>query len=177
MVTIKTFAQHIDRLVTDVELRERFSRLTTEAVARMDGFLGELLQYSRFGRPAQQNTALREMIERALADSDAELRQRVDWNGVIPDRPIATDPEQMSFALRLLLRGFSRELPAHAPVVLTSDASGNFIIRTPTGPKNRKLQSHLEGASRNEPETSLHFAVATELIQRNGGRAPTCPQP
>src|SRR6185503_548659 len=39
MVTIKTFAQHFDKLLTDTELRQKFLRLATEAVDRMDGFL------------------------------------------------------------------------------------------------------------------------------------------
>lgn len=169
MVTIKTFAQHLDRLIGDEELRERFSRLTTEAVNRMDGFLDELLQYAHFGRPAKLPAGLRDLIERALSESDAELRERVEWNGAKPDGPISVDPEQFAFALRLLFRGFSRELPAQAPLVLTSAPSGDFVIRTRAGGGIRRLQSHVRDGAGDQPETSLHFAMATDLVRRNGG--------
>jgi two-component sensor histidine kinase len=169
MVTIKTFAQHLDRLLGDEELRERFSKLTLDAVARMDGFLEEILRYSHFGRPEKHLVSLREAVEQALTSSDSELCERIQWNGTRPHGSVPADQEQLVFALRLLFRGFSRELPVRAPVVLTSGPNGEFVVRAPIGTSARKLQSHVSEDSRPESETSLHFAIATDLVQRNGG--------
>ncbi|MGH7820404.1 MAG: hypothetical protein ACREQ9_11560, partial [Candidatus Binatia bacterium] len=166
---IKTFAQHIDHLLSDPELRERFTRLTTEAIERMDGFLDELLQFSRFAAPNPRTVALSGIVSRSLATTDPAARDRVQTNGVPTDSRVVVDEDQMVFAVRALVRGLARELPADAPIVLSCVASNEVVLRANVPGAKGKLQSVLYNENGSASEPSLHFVLADALVQRNGG--------
>ncbi len=106
MVTIKTFAQHLDALLTDPDARARFAALTTEAIGRMDGLLETLLDFARFRAPQVHTTDLSRLLDRALEERRDELDRkdvRIAREGVAPI-PIDADEAQVSFALRVSSR-------------------------------------------------------------------------
>ncbi|MGH7856814.1 MAG: histidine kinase dimerization/phospho-acceptor domain-containing protein [Candidatus Binatia bacterium] len=169
MVTIKTFAQHMDHLLSDVELREKFTRLTNEAIERMDGFLDELLQFSRFSVPNPRPIDLSGLLSRSLSMTDPSARERVHSNGLPADFLVVVDEEQLVFAVRALIRGLARELPADAAIMLSCRASNEVVLRADAPGLKGKLQGLLYHENGSGSETSLHFVLAEALVQRNGG--------
>lgn len=169
MVTIRTFAQHLDQLAADSELRTRLAALTCEAIERMDGVLEELVQFARFKDPAPRSFALGESVRQAIAALAPELQGRIQWNGLAPDPKLRADPEQIAFALRMLLRGLARELPADTPIVVSSTAVGRMVVRA-EAPGSRGKVEGLLGSEETAPEaSSLPLAFAESLVSRNGG--------
>ena len=169
MVTIKTFAQHMDHLLENAELREKFARLTNEAIDRMDGYLDELLQFSRFTTPNPRPTSLGELLAQALSGVEPRVREQVQLNGVFPGVRVHADEDQLVFALRALVRGLARELPADTGIVLDTPQPGTLVLHARGAGNVRTLQSVLNHDSAGESETSLHVALAEALIRRNGG--------
>lgn len=169
MVTIKSFGQHLDKLASDPELGEKFSRLTDEAIQRMDGVLEELLRFARFSAPRERAVSLVEVLSRAVAMSDAAVRDRVSLDGVPPGVRILGDEEQLVFAFRALTRGILRQLPDEASIVLGWRASGELVFSSKTTGMARRVQTLLGHEVDDEPDTSLDFVLAQMLIHRNGG--------
>lgn len=173
MVTIKTFSQHLDHLLSDPELREKFVHLTTEAIDRMDGFLNELVMFSRFSTPRVRPHSVVGLLGRAVDLGESSLRQRVQMNGLPPGVELRGDEEQLVFAFRCLIRGLLRELPADTGIVLDWLAPGELVFRSKAAGITRKLQSLLDHGKAAESESSLNFVLADTLIQRNGGTCRT----
>ncbi len=173
MVTIKTFAQHLDHLLGDPELREKFVHLTTEAIDRMDGFLNELVRFSRFSAPNPRILAVSALLSRVLAMGEASLRQRVQMNGIPPSAEVRGDEEQLLFAFGSLLRGFLRELPGDTGIMLDWLPSGELVFRSRATGITRKLRGLLDHGKAVDAESSLDFVLADTLIQRNGGTCRT----
>lgn len=169
MVTIKTFAQHLDHLLADPELREKFVHLTTEAIDRMDGFLNELVRFSRFSTPRPQLHPVTDLLSRAVSMGEASLRQRIHMNGIPPTVEVRCDDEQLVFAFRSLIRGLLRELPGDTGIVLDCLPSGELVFRSKATGITRKLQGLLDHGKASESEPSLDFVLADTLILRNGG--------
>ncbi|MEA2627083.1 MAG: hypothetical protein QOD06_3128 [Candidatus Binatota bacterium] len=168
MVTIKTFAQQIDHLLDDEALREQFVRLTQEAVERMDGFLEELLQFARFSAPQRENVRLGRLLSQWLASNGA-ARSRVTFADVPEDVEVFVDPEQITFALRTLVRGMLRKLPEDAPIVLRWSARGELSLESAASTSSSRLGSLLTHEAEEEAEVSLDTLLSQSLIQRNGG--------
>jgi signal transduction histidine kinase len=170
MVTIKTFAQHIDHLVGDDELRDKFSHLAGEAIERMDAYLDELTRFARFGPPSLRPVVLGQLVSRVLALSDPPIRSRVHANGIPPGVEVRVDEDQALYALRALVRALSRELPAEGGIVLDWDPSGELVLRSKATGVSRKLQALLdEGTAADSTGISLDFVLADALVRRGGG--------
>ena len=176
MVTIKTFAQHLDSVLDDAEVRTRFSDLTVEAVGRMDALLETLLDFARFRVPVPQPTDLRTIVVRALDEHAAELARR----GIRVERDdggpgavtVRADEPQVLFALRNLLAGLIRDLMPHEPLRVVVRADGTLEIRVHMEPTTaERLAAYVgEGPAPAAGETPpLPFALATALLARNGG--------
>ena len=74
MVTIKTFSENLEQLLNDPGLRDKFVGLTRDAIDRMDGFLEELLRFSRYAEPKVQNLSLRQALKHASRARKANSR-------------------------------------------------------------------------------------------------------
>lgn len=170
MVTIKTFAENLDQMVADASLREKFVALTREAVDRMDGFLEELLRFSRFAEPRPQNFSVAGALTRAIEANAARVRERVRCNGVPGELRLRADEEQFDFALRSLLRGLSRETSEDAPIQVEVSPGGALVFHSTVvnGPQ-RKLQKALDHQANGRSPISIDFLMADALIRRNGG--------
>ncbi|MGH7898558.1 MAG: histidine kinase dimerization/phospho-acceptor domain-containing protein, partial [Candidatus Binatia bacterium] len=143
MVTIKTFADHIDELGADPALREKFVGLVLEAIGRMDGFLEELLVFSRFSGPRRQTVALRQVLTQAVSQNDARIREQLRLNGLSKGARVHVDEEQMVFALKTLIRGLARELPTEASIVVDLAANGDLVFSA-AGPTSGRLGAVLD---------------------------------
>jgi signal transduction histidine kinase len=173
MVTIKTFAQHLDAVLSDPEVRTRFSTLTSDAIARMDALLETVLNFARFRSPVPCETDLRVLFERALAERTAELTRksvRVERNGT-GTMMVAADEAQVFFALRSLLGGLIGDLLPHEPLRVTVTEAGTLeILFRADRTTAERLAAYVDerGGKSLEPRP-LPFALAASLIGRNGG--------
>lgn len=174
MVTIKTFAQHLDSVLADPDTRARFSTLTTEAISRMDGLLETLLDFSRFRAPTLQSIDVQAILDRALSEHTEELARRsvtVERNGVGVG-PVDGDESQVLFALRSLWRGLVSDLVPRTPIKIRSAEPGviemQVQMETSTAARLATWVEPRSNAAAVETPP-LAWALAAALLGRNGG--------
>lgn len=170
MVTIKTFAQHLDSVLADPEVRARFAGLTTEAIGRMDELLETLLDFARFRAPILRVVDVQQLLDRALAEYGAELERRhvdVERNGV-GTVPIDADEAQVLFAFRSLCRGLVPDLTAHTVLKVRGAERGvELRVRTEASIAARLAAWVVPAAGEGETPP-LMWALAAALLARNG---------
>jgi len=174
MVTIKTFAQHIDSVMNDPEVRERFSGLTVEAVDRMNDLLETLLDFARFRLPAPRETNARQLLDDVLLEqADALTRKGVrveqDESGPLW---VSVDEAQVAFALRQLVTGLMHDLTPHEALHVATLPDGALALRVRMEATTaRRLAAWVEHTSgpATEETPSLRLALAAALLQRNDG--------
>jgi hypothetical protein len=170
MVTIKTFSENLEQLLNDPGLRDKFVGLTRDAIDRMDGFLEELLRFSRYAEPKVQNLSLGQALKRALEGQEGRLRERVKTSGISAKHVVRVDEDQLTFALRSLVRGLSREVPLDASISVELSPGGELIFACGGGGgMQQKLHGALDQASNGSVPWSLDLMMAEALIRRNGG--------
>ena len=184
MVTIKTFARHLPQMLEDAELRERFARLSDEAIGRMDALLENVLDYARLGAPAREAIAVGPLLEQALADVQPELTERAVRvrRTALPNAHCAGDPAQLGYALRNLFTGIVREVPAREEVVLDASANGVVTLRFAAGGEAAGRLRRLASTGDDETATladptllPLAFRLARAVLERNGGTLAVVP--
>jgi nitrogen-specific signal transduction histidine kinase len=174
MVTIKTFAQHLDSVLADPETRARFAALTGDAITRMDTLLETVLDFARFRAPTFRRIDLTPVLERVLRDRSAALEQkgvRVERNGSRPTL-VEADETQMTFALRSLIDGLLPDLVPKQPLRVRVSETGalELGVRAERTVAQRLAAYVEERAGAPPAETPpLAFALAAALIRRNGG--------
>ena len=170
MVTIKTFAENLEQLLNDPGLREKFVGLTREAIDRMDGFLEELLRFSRYAEPRLQTLSLTQTLARAIDANEGRVRERVKTNGLSPKQMVRVDEDQLTFALKSLVRGLCREIPMDASILVDLSPEGELVFHSSAGGgMQQKLQSALDHEINASAPWSLDLMMADALIRRNGG--------
>ena len=170
MVTIKTFAQHLDSVLADPEVRSRFANLTTEAIGRMDELLETLLDFARFRTPNVRAVDVQQLLDRALAEYGAELQRHhvdVERNGT-GAVPIDADEAQVLFAFRSLCRGLVPDLTAHTVLKVCGAERGvELQVRTEASIAAR-LAGWVEPTAGDGETPPLMWALAAALLARNG---------
>jgi len=174
MVTVKTFAQHLDSILDDPEVCARFSGLASEAITRMDALLETLLDFARFRAPIRRPTDLAILLDRALAEHAQELGRRsvrVEHNGA-SSSTVDVDEAQIFFAFRSLLTGLVHDLVPHEPlrVAVTETGALELRVRAERATAERLATYVEEAPGKPAAETPpLPFVLASVLIRRNGG--------
>lgn len=170
MVTIKTFAQHLDSVLSDPEVRTRFATLTTEAIGRMDDLLETLLDFARFRTPTVRAVDVQQLLDRVLGEYAPELARRhvdVQRNGVA-SAPVEADEAQVLFAFRSLCRGLVPDLAAHTVLTVRgADRGVELRMRTEASTAAR-LAAWVEPAGHDGETPPLMWALAGALLERNG---------
>jgi signal transduction histidine kinase len=179
MVTIKTVAQHMERMQANHESRQDMARLTGEAVDRMDRALENLLQFTRFRVPAPQDITVASLLAPALSNLTATLSERRVTLDYRPPNAHAAfvDAAQIEYALDNLLRVIARDLqegqtlsirPLGSTSTLTFEypASGHSFA----GALSDLLD---EGGADAGDALPLGLVLAKTLIERNGGHIET----
>jgi His Kinase A (phospho-acceptor) domain len=170
MVTIKTFSENLEQLLNDPGLRDKFVGLTRDAIDRMDGFLEELLRFSRYTEPKLQNLPLGQALKHALDGQEGRIRERIKTNALSAKLVVRVDEDQLIFALKSLIRGLSREIPVDAPMSVELSPSGELTFNGGGGGgMQQKLHGTLDQASNGSVPWSLDLMMAEALIRRNGG--------
>lgn len=174
MVMIKTVSQHLERLLQDDDGRQQVSRLTNEAVARMDRALDNLLQFSRFRAPVPENIGLNALLTSCLTDLSPLLTERrLALNFQPADfAPVFVDAAQLVHAFENLLRVIIRDLDEGETITiraLGAPTGAAFEFASKHKSTAGKLASMLDH-SQAEPEAPLGLVFARALVERNGGQ-------
>ncbi len=174
MVTIKTVAQHLERLLADEAGREEVARLTGEAVDRMDRALENLLQFTRFRAPIAREIPLSALLAPCLSDLAPRLSEnRVTLDYRPPDSPpVFVDAAQVAYAFDNLLRVVARDLQEGATLCIRPLGPGAglaFEYPRASQPLASKLSELLDDAGGGGEALPLGLVLARSLIERNGG--------
>ena len=179
MVTIKTVAQHLERLIADEAGRQQVARLTGEAVDRMDHTLENLLQFTRFRMPAREEVPLRTLLAPTLTDLSPALAERhVLLNYQLPESvTVFVDGAQIVYAFENMLRSIGRDLVEGQTLWIhpeDGESTLTFEFDSSHHPVTAKLIGLLERQSPSEEHPApLGLLFAKTLIERNGGRVET----
>jgi transcriptional regulator with AAA-type ATPase domain len=179
MVTIKTIAQHMERMLADQEGRQDVARLTGDAVDRMDRVLENLLQFTRFRAPAPSDVGLAALLAPCLLNLTPTLSER---RVTLDYRPPSTqaafvDAEQVEYALDNLLRAIARDLQDGQTLSIRSLGSTPVLAfeYPSTGHSFAGTLSNLldDTGPDGGDALPLGLVLAKTLIERNGGHLET----
>ena len=176
MVTIKTIAQHLERLLSDEAGREEVARLTGDAVDRMDRALENLLQFTRFRAPAPESVTLNALLAACLGEATPTLSERRVQLNYQPPKPasVFVDSAQIAYAFENLVRVIVRgSADGQTLSVRPIDDPGAIIFEFAEsgGGLAKKLAGFLEHTDHGaEGALPLGLVFARALIERNGGR-------
>lgn len=186
LVTIKTYADHLPALLEDAELRARFATLTGEAIERMDGLLENLLTFARLGPPRRQPVEVAPLLEGVIREMQPEAEGRTVRvrHGAGTAVRCSADPEQLGYALRNLVAGVLREVPAREELVLDTGANGVVTLRFSAGGAAERLRrlTAPEASGGDPPSLAdptllpLAFRLARAVLERNGGALAVLPE-
>jgi len=175
MVTIKTVAQHLERLLDEESGQREMVRMTGEAVDRMDRALENLLQFTRFEAPLPRDTSIADVLGECLEAIDAEValhRVLLD-DRVAPAATVRADRSQLVYALENLLRAVLRTAGDGTTLVMRTPLTRTGLVLefpTSTASVTAKLARWSDGApAATAVESSIQFVFARALIERNGG--------
>ena len=175
MVTIKTVAQHLERLLDQESDQREMARMTGEAVDRMDRALENLLAFTRFEQPVPRETRLAEVVGECFEAMDAEVgaRRILLDDRVDPGASVFVDRSQLVYALDNLVRAVLRAAGDGATLVVRSPLSrSGLVFEFPTS--TASVTAALARWSDSAPPASgvaasIPFVFARALIERNGG--------
>jgi DNA-binding NtrC family response regulator len=174
LVTIKTFAQHLERLFEEEGGRDQLVRLTGEAVDRMDRALENLLQFTRFQEPVRSAIPLGTLLGPVLAEIGPLLSERrlvLDYRPPEVGLRVTVDHEQITYALENLLRAVVRIIGDGESISVSCASPGAVAIRLPDNGRAITRFAELLSAGDGEDQSALPlgFALARNLVKRNGG--------
>ncbi|HEY2388940.1 MAG TPA: histidine kinase dimerization/phospho-acceptor domain-containing protein [Candidatus Binatia bacterium] len=174
MVTIKTFAQHLDSVLDDPEVRTRFAALAGDAITRMDTILETLLDFARFRAPLPTTIDLAALAARALDERTDDLVAkgiRIEHADTEREATLASADElQVLFALRCLVDAFVTNLVPHTVLRADTGSDGalELAVRTDEAVATR-LAAYVDDVGADGDAPPLAFALASALLRRNGG--------
>lgn len=173
LVTVKTFAHHLQRILRDDPDQQQLLRLTGEAVQRMDEVVENLVSFTHLDAPVRRHALLSELLAEplqnfavALAARGARLEQPA-----APVRAVTADPAQISYALSNLFRVLAQTVRAHDTVTLGYREPGTVVITLPPGspPLGGTLVTMIEAPSDQPAPLPLGAAIAKTVFELNGG--------
>jgi signal transduction histidine kinase len=174
MVTIKTLTQRLERLLEDKASRDQVTRMTGEAVDRMDKVLENLLQFTRFGEPVAEVVPLSPLVTNCLSQlSSAFTERQVLLNYHPPDTDlVSVDSAQVGYALENLLRVVLRDLRDGDTLSIQPLNSHGISLEFPARGQlvAAKLAELGDSPQGDAGALSIGFFFAKALVERNGGR-------
>lgn len=174
LVTIKTFAQHLQRSRDAGDPDEaQFARMTDHAIDRMDDTLENLLAFTRLAPPATRTIGLDDLLQPLAGNGSGP---HLDF---VPGPPLAVrvDPAQTAYALDNLLRALARDARPDRPLVARVAPPDSLhctaiVGSDSTGANLRELVGDDAGATANE--MPLGVAIASAVLERNGAHLDWC---
>jgi K+-sensing histidine kinase KdpD len=175
MVTIKTLTQRLERLLGDKASREQVTRMTGEAVDRMDRALENLIQFTRFGKPVTELVALSPLVTACLSQlSPAFAERQVLLNYEPPEaHRVEVDGAQVGYAIENLLRVVLRDLRDGDTLAIHPLNGHGISLEFPA--RGQLVAEKLAEMADHPPEgeaaaQSIGFFFAKALVERNGGK-------
>ena len=172
LMTIKTFAQHLQDAVQDGE-NEQVAHLTGEAVDQMDHTLENLLQFTRLTAPVRGCCPLSTVLTPVLT----QLRESIGARGTqmeqkpIPAVDVLVHEAQITYGLQNLFRALARPLGSNDQITIDYRTPATIVVRLSgsVGFGNGPLGSILDTPSTVESAVPVGVAIASAVLERNGG--------
>jgi DNA-binding NtrC family response regulator len=178
LTAVRTFAELLPERHADPEFRERFARLASENMARVDHVLVRLDRLASFPPPQPRPVDLGRLLEEVLEKHRGAIHERrlLVLEELDRSHPRALcDPEQLRFALEALLDKSLELVPARGDLYLASKRHASGLRGEPSirvllryrGPEAAAGAPQLPEVS--PAANALEFAIAELLIRAQGG--------
>jgi signal transduction histidine kinase len=177
LTALKTFAEYLPQKYDDPEYREKFTRIVTQEVDKMNGLVKRLLDFAKPEAPQLRNVRLGqiisetlELIQENLLHKHAQVILALEYQ-----ETIQADPTQLKQALfNILLNSLDALEPGGRITISAARANGHVQISvqdTGRGIPKADLNRALDPFFTTKPEgTGLGLTVVDSIIRAHGGR-------
>jgi DNA-binding NtrC family response regulator len=179
LTAVRAFAELLPERHADPDFRERFARLASENMARVDDVLGRLDRLAAFPPPQPRPVDVGRLLEEVLDRRRKAIHERrlLVLEELDRSQPRALcDPEQLRFAFEALIDKSLDLVPARGDLYLASKRHASGLRGEPS---IRVLLRHRGpgAAAAGAPQlpdvspaaNALEFAIAELLIRNQGG--------
>jgi DNA-binding NtrC family response regulator len=176
LTAIRTFAELLPERYGDREFRTRFARHVTDGVERVDRVIEALARFAALGPPDRKPVNVAALLEEALDARRQTIRDRrlLVLKELDPARPNALcDPEQMRFAIEVMLDQTLEMLPPRGDLYLASRRHPTGLRGGPAVRLLLRLQTPgrtvAPGQGLSPAENAIGFAIAEAVARAQGG--------
>jgi len=171
MVTIKTFAQLLNERFDNATFRTRFQEMVGFDIDRMDGVIGELMDFSQFGHPVMESVCLEDQLRSVFEDMVSESRARetsLFWVREGPARTqVRVDRAQIRYAFKSILLTAIDEIKPGCQIHVDVEGGGGVTLSYVRYSLSHYLFPPPEKIE--EPALPLRILLAKSLLEWNGG--------
>lgn len=177
LTTIKTFTEHLSARRSDPAFLDKFERIVSKEVARVDQTVRQILQYARPAPLRLVRGDIAQVLRETSGLFSAQvLDKRLDLRLYLPDHPLLClfDPEQIRQALvNLILNAIQATPPGGAIDVSAASSGGAVEIQItdsgpgiPAGDLGRIFDPFF---TTKESGSGLGLAIVQGIVREHGG--------
>lgn len=177
LASLKTFAEYLPQKYDDPTFREKFSRIVSQEVERINALVKNLLEFAKPSRPASKPTRLSPVIDETLALLQGALAQkRIEVVRRYAARDdVVVDPAQMKQVfLNVILNSIEAMDPQGILAISTAARNGHLdVLVSDTGPgiTDKELPHVFDPFYTTKTSgTGLGLSVVHSIIKEHGGR-------
>ena len=177
LTSIKTFAEYLPQKYDDPEFRDKFSRIVSQEVDRMNSILKQLLEFSKPSQPELKSVQISELLDEILnlltsnlIKKRIELKKDMSLCG-----PIRADRNQLKQVFLNIILNAIQSMSAGGKLSVMTTKGADFIkiaiMDTGCGMSKEQLRRVFDPFyTTREEGTGLGLAIAYGIIERHGGK-------
>ena len=177
LASIKTFAEYLPQKYEDPAYREKFARIMSQEVDKMNTLVQRLLEFARPTQPRLQSVRLSGVVKETLDFLQGTLLQKqiqVETRFAETDEVLADPAQLKQVFLNLLLNSVDAIEPPGHIAISTGQENGHLdVVVTDTGrgiPK-KDLPHVFDPFFTTKPSgTGLGLSVVHSIVREHGGR-------
>jgi len=177
LASIKTFAEYLPQKYDDPAYREKFARIMSQEVDKMNLLVQRLLEFARPTQPRLQSVRVSGVVKETLDFLQGTLLQRqiqVETNFSETDEVLADPAQLKQVFLNLLLNSVEAVVPPGRITVSTGQEDGHLhviVADTGRGIPKKDLPHIFDPFFTTKPTgTGLGLSVVHSIVQEHGGR-------
>lgn len=177
LTSIKTFAEYLPQKYDDPQFRDRFAKIMTQEVDKMNALIHRLLEFARPAEPQLKPVSLKYIIEEILELLHGTLlKNQIQTQTIFdPTDTIYADQGQLKQALLNVILNSIEAMPGPGRIaVSTMRQNGSIAIMvTDTGPgiAKKDLQHIFDPFYTTKAGgTGLGLSVVHSIVRQHGGR-------
>jgi signal transduction histidine kinase len=177
LASIKTFAEYLPQKYDDPAFREKFAKIVSQEVDKMNGLVHRLLDFARPSAPKLERVRLSSLVQDTVAFLQGTLLKRhvTVRMTLSPDDAVLADPAQLRQAILNVLLNSIEAMPGPGTIaVSTARENGSLaVVIADSGPgiPRRDLQRVFDPFYTTKPGgTGLGLSVVHTILREHGGR-------